>query len=62
MMVWMMIQQRLRWTLCLSYAIVVHSLLKKTKVGRQEGLNFKEGLALLFLFLVHMIYYLFFNG
>lgn len=45
----------------LSYAIVAHSLLKKTKVGRQEGLGRKEGLALLGLFAVHVVYYLFFG-
>lgn len=41
----------------LSYAIVAHSLLKKTKVGRQEGLGRKEGFALLLLFTAHLIYY-----
>ncbi|MBU1008175.1 sodium:calcium antiporter [Candidatus Dependentiae bacterium] len=44
----------------LSYAIVVHSLMKKTKVGCQEGLGRKEGLALLLLFVVHVLYFLFF--
>ena len=43
----------------LSYAIVAHSLLKKTKVGRKEGLGKREGLLLLCLFAAHMIYYLF---
>lgn len=45
----------------LSYAVVAHSLLKKTKVGRREGLNRKEGLLLLGLFAAHMIYYLAFK-
>jgi len=45
----------------LAYAVVAHSLLKKTKVGRQEGLGFKEGVLLLGLFALHMTYFLFFG-
>jgi len=43
----------------LSYAIIIHALFKKTKVGRQEGLGRKEGFALLGLFSLHIAYYLF---
>lgn len=46
----------------LSYAIVAHTLLKKTKVGRQEGLGRREGFVLLGLFILNVVYYLFFNG
>ena len=42
----------------LSYAIVVNGLLKKTKVGRQEGLGRIEGFMLIGLFVVHVAYYL----
>ena len=42
----------------LSYAIVAHSLLKRTKVGRQEGLGKVEGAALVGLFAIHLFYYL----
>lgn len=42
----------------LAYAIVAHSLLKKTKVGRQEGLGRVEGIALVTLFIVHVGYFL----
>lgn len=45
----------------LSYAVVAHSLLKKTKVGRQEGLGRKEGILLVGFFCIHIIYYLFFQ-
>lgn len=40
-----------------AYAIVAHSLLKKTKVGRQEGLGRKEGFLLLGLFATYITYY-----
>jgi len=43
----------------LAYAVVAHGLLKKTKVGRQEGLGRIEGIVLLVLFSLHMIYYFF---
>jgi cation:H+ antiporter len=42
----------------LSYAIVVHAILKKPKVGRQEGLGKKEGAVLLILFVAHLFYFL----
>ena len=45
----------------LAYGIVAHSVLKKTKVGRQEGLGRKEGAVLVCLFIIHMIYYLVFS-
>lgn len=40
----------------MSYAIVGNSLLKRKKLGRREGV------ILLLLFSIHVIYYLFFNG
>ena len=46
----------------LSYAIVAHSLLKKPKVGRQEGLGRREGIALVLLFTIHVVYFLFKPG
>ena len=42
----------------LAYAVMAHSFLKKPKVGRQVGLGRIEGLILLFLFILHMVYYL----
>jgi hypothetical protein len=42
----------------LAYAVVAHGLLKKPKAGRQVGLGRIEGLVLLFLFIVHIVYYL----
>jgi len=45
----------------LSYAIVAHSLLKKTKVGRQEGLGRIEGIILVCLFGTSVAYFLFFK-
>ena len=42
----------------LAYAVVAHAVLKKTKVGRQEGLGRKEGIILLSLFAIHLIYFL----
>jgi cation:H+ antiporter len=44
----------------IAYAVVAHSLLKKTKVGRQEGLGRGEGIILLLLFLVHLVYWFLF--
>ena len=44
----------------LSYAIVAHSLLKKTKVGRQEGLGRIEGIILVCLFFINIAYFLLF--
>ena len=44
----------------MAYAIVAHTLLKKTKVGRQEGLGRWEGTLLIGLFLIHIVYYAFF--
>lgn len=41
----------------IAYAVVAHSLLKKTKIGRQEGLGRGEGILLLVLFVAHLAYY-----
>ncbi len=41
----------------LSYAIVARSLVKKTRVGSQEGLGRTEGILLVALFLIHLVYY-----
>jgi len=46
----------------LSYAIVAHSLLKKTKVGKKVGLGRFEGVILLVLFSIHIVYYLFWGA
>lgn len=43
----------------LAYAVVAHAVLKKTGVGRQEGLSRKEGIVLLSLFAIHLFYFLY---
>ena len=46
----------------LSYGIVGYSLLKKHKPGKRVGLGRIEGAILTAIFLVHVIYYFYFNG